>query len=160
MSTLAEKRNLNQEIQSAFLLPGFEKDPKRKHALNLFLRKGFPGPKSEEYKFTPITRLLEGVLILDPIQPSLKMIESRVPAIKDFTCNLIAFVNGQFSREQSIILDEDVSIQLVSLEEAQIESDPFDHLNQAFSHSVVQISLFGKRTHRAYANVNSSLIQS
>lgn len=146
MSTLAEKRNLNQEIQSAFLLPGFEKDPKRKHALDLFLRKGFPGPKSEEYKFTPITRLLEGVLILDPIQPSLKKIESRVPAIKDFTCNLIAFVNGQFSKEQSIFLDEDISIQLVELEEAQIESDPFDHLNQAFSHSVVQINIGPKKT--------------
>ena len=145
MSTLTEKRNLLKEIEVAFLQRGFEKDLRRKHALDLFSSKGFPGPKSEEYKFTPISRLLEKSLVLNPINSSQKDSGTSLLITKDIKCNLVAFVNGQFSKEKSVILDEDVRIRFGEMGDAKVESDPFDLLNQAFSHSVIQIDIGSKK---------------
>ncbi len=146
MNTLAEKRNLLKEIEVAFLERGFEKDLRRKHALDLFSSKGFPGPKSEEYKFTPISRLLEKSLVLDSINSSQKDTGTSLLITKDLKCNLVAFVNGQFSKEKSVILDEDVKIRFGEMEEAKIERDSFDLLNQAFSHSIIQIDIGSNKT--------------
>ena len=62
MSTLTEKRNLTGEIQEAFQDRGLGRDALRQQAFDLFLAKGLPGSKSEEYKFTPVTRVLERTL--------------------------------------------------------------------------------------------------
>ena len=145
MSTLTENRNLLKEVEVAFLQHGFEKDPRRRHALDLFSSKGFPGPKSEEYKFTPISRLLEKVLSLEPINPLQKSSEASLMITKDLKCNMVTFVNGQFSKEKSIILDEDVKIRFGEMGEANVENDPFDLLNQTFSHSVIQIDIGPKK---------------
>ena len=134
-----------KEIEGAFLQRGFENDPRRKHALDLFSSKGFPGPKSEEYKFTPISKLLEKVLVLDPINSSQIDVGTSLLITKDHKCNLVAFVNGQFSKEKSVILDEDVKIRFGEMGDAKVESDPFDLLNQAFSHSIIQIDIGEKK---------------
>lgn len=146
MSTLTEKRNLLQEIQTAFIQRGFENDPRRRQALDMFSVKGFPVSKSEEYKFTPITRLLEKVLDLSPSNSQQKNSASPLTIIPGLACNLVAFVNGRFSKELSVMLDEDVKIKLVEIEDAKAENDSFDLLNQAFNDSVVQIEIGSKKT--------------
>ncbi|CAN5583979.1 Fe-S cluster assembly protein SufD [soil metagenome] len=145
MSTLTEKRNLLQEFQAAFEQQGLGQNLLRKQALELFVAKGLPGTKSEEYKFTPITRALEKVLsfstgISENVTPSL------LQTIPDLTCNVIAFINGKFSEEHSVILDADVKIQSAKALEPSIDSDPFDLLNQAFANELVEISIEPKKS--------------
>lgn len=146
MSTLTEKRNLTGEIQDAFIVRGLGGDSMRRQALDLFLTKGFPGPESEEYKFTPITRLLEKVLDLNNVIRA-EMISTPVSIpINQLKCNLVAFVNGQFSKERSVLLDKEIRIQSEAAGDAKAESDPFDLLNQAFANEVVQISIDSKKS--------------
>ena len=52
-------------IEAAFLQRGLGDQPQRKKALDLFMAKGFPILKSEEYRFTPIARILEKELKLE-----------------------------------------------------------------------------------------------
>ncbi len=142
MSTLTEKRNLTQEIQDAFIKRGLGDDSSRKKALDLLLEKGFPGPKSEEYKFTPITRLLEKALDLNNVRTVESIIApASLSIVKELKCNMVVFVNGQFSKEHSVLIDEEILIQSEAADDAKIESDPFNLLNQAFANEVIEISI-------------------
>ena len=142
MSTLTEKRNLTQEIQDAFIKRGLGDDSSRKKALDLLLEKGFPGPKSEEYKFTPITRLLEKALDLNNVRTVESIIApASLSIVKELKCNMVVFVNGQFSKEHSVLIDEEILIQSEAADDAKIESDPFNLLNQVFANEVIEISI-------------------
>ncbi len=149
MSTLTEKRNLTEEIQTAFIERGFEHDSSRNQALELFLAKGFPGPKSEEYKFTPITRLLEKALDLNNVRATENIAAPvSLSIMNELKCNVVAFVNGQFSKDHSVLLDEEIRIQSGAADDAKNESDPFDLLNQAFTNEVIEISIGSKKSVR------------
>ena len=142
MSTLTEKRNLTEEIQAAFIERGLGDDSSRKKALDLLLEKGFPGPKSEEYKFTPITRLLEKALDLNNVRATENIAAPvSLSIVNELKCNVVVFVNGQFSKEHSVLIDEEILIQSEAADDAKIESDPFNLLNQAFANEVIEISI-------------------
>ncbi|CAN5320724.1 Fe-S cluster assembly protein SufD [soil metagenome] len=145
MSTLTEKRNLLQEIETSFNGRGFNEIHSRKRALELLTKKGLPTSKSEEYKFTPITRALEKVLTLSDVKRASgnAAIPNLIPGLP---CNVIAFVNGIFAREQSVLLDSDIKIQTTITGDASVENDPFDLLNQAFTKELVQITIAPKKT--------------
>ena len=64
MSTLIEKRNLLEEFQSAFTKRGLQSHPARLQAMDWLIASGLPGPKTEEYRFTPIVRNLEKIVDL------------------------------------------------------------------------------------------------
>ncbi len=147
MSTLAEKRNLTEEIQAAFIERGLGDDSSRKKALDLLLEKGFPGPKSEEYKFTPITRLLEKALDLNNIRTTKNIVAPvSLSIVNELKCNMVVFVNGQFSKEHSVLIDEEIRIQSEAADDAKIESDPFNLLNQAFANKVIEISIGSRKS--------------
>lgn len=147
MSTLTEKRNLTEEIQTAFIERRLGNDSSRKQALTLFLAKGFPGSKNEEYKFTPITRLLEKALDLNNVRAAENIAAPvSLSIVNELKCNIVAFVNGQFSKDHSVLLDEEIRIQSEAADDARIESDPFDLLNQTFANEVIQISIGSKKS--------------
>ena len=145
MSTLTEKRNLLQEIEASFNSRGFNDINSRKRALELLTKKGLPTSKSEEYKFTPITRALEKSLILSEVKKpgAGTIIPNFIPDLK---CSVIAFVNGVFSREHSLLLDGEIKIQSSITGDSAIENDPFDLLNQAFTKELIQINIPAKKS--------------
>ncbi len=144
MSAIIEKRNLAVELESAFLKRGYATDTNRTNAFNAFTAMGLPGNKSEEYKFTPVTRALEKIFEGNAGG------ETNAPSpyllIPDLKCNVLAFVNGSFSIEHSVLLDEDVSFQLTSQDISENGADPFDLLNQAFHPELLVISVASKKS--------------
>jgi len=139
-TTTIDKGNLTPFIQDAFAQAGFPDQGRRKQAFDLFLAKGMPGPRAEEYRFAPITRTLEKLLTQSPGQahPS--------PAlIQNLQCNVIAFVNGKFSRERSSILDQELFISSSTIDTAQEGHDVFDLLNQAFAPEETHLKIGAKQ---------------
>lgn len=106
---------------------------------------GLPGSKTEEYKYTAITRVLEKhfeSLTPTPIASEL-VIDSFL--IKNLDAHILVFINGIFSAKDSSFENTEVSISLVTeeLEEATAapfakNTDPFALLNAAtFNHGVL-----------------------
>lgn len=143
MSTTIEKRNLMEEIRDAFTRSGLSDHARRQRALDLFMKKGFPGTRTEEYKFIPITRTLEK--LLNPAGESTSQASPPPPHIEDLACNLITFVNGEFSQAKSRILDQGLSIGSSECEAAEENHDPFDLLNQVFASEVMHLRVGAKQ---------------
>jgi Fe-S cluster assembly protein SufD len=140
VNTITGKETLTQVIQEAFAATGSNHLERRKKALDLFLVKGMPGAKTEEYRYAPITRTLEK-LLTQPAAPA-----SPQAVIQNLACNQIAFVNGKFSREQSTILDPDLLISTSNVDGPEDGHDVFDLLNQAFSTEVTHLHVGAKVT--------------
>jgi Fe-S cluster assembly protein SufD len=140
MSMIADPRDLMGTIQDAFDSRGLHSDPTRKKAFELFLAKGFPGLKSEEYKYTRI-----GGVLYDVMRPSsaVRTIpESYRVSVPGLTqSNQIVFVNGHYSKERTSLIDHDVEVELAEPTQPLSESDPFDLLNQALSFEVIHIKI-------------------
>lgn len=136
MEAATGKKDLSQEIKEAFQLRGFENSSVRKNALDQFLDKGLPGSKTEEYKFTPITRTLEKVFTSRSFAGS-EVQTLNIPGLK---CNVIAFVNGVFSEKHSAIIDLDLALIHQSAAKAT-STDPFSLLNDAFAEGEVTLTL-------------------
>jgi Fe-S cluster assembly protein SufD len=120
----------------------------RQAALHLLLQSGLPGPKHEEYRFTPAVRLLEKNFNWnEPAAPS--QIASIDPfLIPGLDAHVIVMLNGQFSKTLSRIDPAVEGLQILSLAEAfgldhpliskylnQVllpESDAFAAMNTAF----------------------------
>ena len=142
MSTIIDKRNLLQEFQEAFIQRENRKSHAQQQAMDFLLTKGLPGAKSEEYKFAPVTRYLE-----KHIEPHVLQVTQTHEAgdfrslISDLKSNVLAFVNGQYSEEQSVMLDEDLHIRLTTAEDAMPDNDSFDLLNRAFNENIVEVTV-------------------
>ena len=138
MNPVAEKRNLGAEIEASFIKQGLGKNLVRQNALDLFLKKGFPGPKTEEYKFTPLTRILEKVVPTElKLAPSVS--QASLQIIPGLECNVVAFINGEYSKTHSAILDSDIEVELLPTGKSDEGQDPFDLLNQALGGTQVSI---------------------
>jgi Fe-S cluster assembly protein SufD len=119
MTSSTDTRNSTAEILSS--IPAI--DPVRLNARNVFEKVGLPGAKSEEYKHTPITRLLEKNFDFSTREnpsPSVTDISSFV--IPELEANLIVLVNGTFSDTLSKIHDRTMVIK--SMQKAAIENKP------------------------------------
>ncbi len=69
MNTITPDTDLKEKIAGIFETITDRDNSNRKEALSDFQKIGLPGNKTEEYRFTPITKLLEKDLILiNPIQ--------------------------------------------------------------------------------------------
>src|SRR5436190_14342326 len=105
MNPFADQRDLMGTIQGAFDSRGLSSDVNRKKAYELFLSKGFPGMKSEEYKYTRI-----GGVLYDLMRPN-SAVGSTIPdaykiAVPGLTqSNQVVFVNGHYSKERSKLID-------------------------------------------------------
>lgn len=121
MSAIAIEKNSVSDI-AAGIQSGVNTFPslrqQRKEAVNAFAKLGLPATKHEEFKHTPVKRLLEKSFDFTLANP-----ESNINTIGDFAipgleANVIVFVNGQFSKELSTILSPENEISILNLAEA------------------------------------------
>ncbi len=148
MST-TDTRDIKNEIVEAFHQSKFDVAKEyRNKALTFFEKTGLPGPKQEEYRFTPITKSLEKNLDWNVIQSP-----SAIESIEEFLipkldANILVFVNGSYSKSLSKIISPDSKVKIKTLSEAfqsdsvtvaayldkvlTPESDPFAAMNAAF----------------------------
>jgi Fe-S cluster assembly protein SufD len=89
----------------------------RKIALEEFKKQGLPANKSEEYKYTPITRALEKNFNFSLTNPAVSSVEQSFK-INEIDANVLVFINGVFSLEQSSIISPASELTISTLTEA------------------------------------------
>ena len=146
MSAIISDSDLKEKIVQAFEQSPDRKNIQRREALQQFQRLGLPGSKTEEYRFTPITRALEKNFNFDqpnPIESTINSIDQFL--IPDLDANVIVFVNGIYSQEFSKIISPENEIKISDLRKAvnqgeaplyfekflKTSLDPFSALNTA-----------------------------
>jgi Fe-S cluster assembly protein SufD len=89
----------------------------RQEALEKFKRLGIPQPKNEEYKYTPLSRILEKNF--DFTKPNA---EATIGDISNLLlhaeANVLVFINGRFSKKHSAIISPESEITITTLSEA------------------------------------------
>jgi Fe-S cluster assembly protein SufD len=156
MASIATDRDLTNEIVSTFSEKGFSTDVEnRKAALSQFQKLGLPTNKSEEYRFTPITKNLSKNFTwkIDAVSSSINSVEPFL--VNGVDCSVVVFVNGVYSPSLSTIKHGSDEITILPLEEAfkshksiidayfgkylSTEVDSFVALNSAFWQSGIFI---------------------
>lgn len=114
MSEITEVKNSTTEIYST--LPS--STPLREQAKAAFRQLGLPHVKTEEYRHTPVTRMLEKNFNFGSTQnPAGAVIGSRSFEIPGLDAHVIVMLNGIFSENLSKISGNDIEIK--KLEESQ-----------------------------------------
>ena len=121
MSTTITPNDLSNGLVSAFSDANFDSVKElRDEAIHHFKNLGLPGKKSEEYRFTPITRSLEKNFsphhFVEFQASSLDSIEEFL--ISGHESNLIVFINGQYSQKFSKIISPKEQVNIQSLQSA------------------------------------------
>lgn len=88
----------------------------RKEGLASFQKLGLPAGKAEEYKFTPVTRMLEKNFNFSAANAEPQEINLQEVLIPGLDANVIVFVNGVFSRKHSNLVSSEINI--LTLKEA------------------------------------------
>jgi len=89
----------------------------RKQALEALRTLGLPASKNEEYRYTPITRVLErNFNFTTPATPGTA--DATAFAIPGLEANVLVFVNGVYSAEQSRIVSPESELAIMPLAEA------------------------------------------
>jgi Fe-S cluster assembly protein SufD len=88
----------------------------RKEGLASFQKLGLPVGKAEEYKFTPVTRLLEKNFNFSSPNAEAQEIDLEEVLIPELDANVIVFVNGVFSKKHSNLVSSEIRI--LTLKEA------------------------------------------
>jgi Fe-S cluster assembly protein SufD len=104
---------LEQQIDTSSPLAQLRKD-----ALSNLQKLGLPSNKTEEYKYTPITRALEKNFSFKTANApgvGVHLSEVIIPGVSG---NVLVFINGKFSKEHSALVSTDVEI--LTLQEALI----------------------------------------
>lgn len=145
MSTLTKKNLFEGFLESSFA--GFEKS--REEGKASFLNQGLPTLKSEEYKFTAITKKLEQSLsnlnAAKPFDLSAKEVSEAIP--QGFEGAVLVFSNGHLVKNLCLGADqlnfsplsEKTETPIGSI--AKVEKDAFAALNQASFEEGVFISI-------------------
>lgn len=133
-----DKKNLPDLLADSFSRQGLDQQPGRKKAMEMLHAIGLPAGKSEEYRFTPVTRMLEAVPSFEP--PVYILPSSPLQLFTGRKCHVIAFINGVYSAEYSNVGDS-ISIHTTEPGEPAQGADPFDLLNHVFTDKVVEIAI-------------------
>jgi len=125
----------------------------RKNAIASFKEMGIPGPKSEEYKYTQLGKVLDKTFDFTkaPAKPSVTNEVVDQYLIPELDSNKLVFVNGKFSKELSSVVSPEDQLMIKDLsvafeenqdiidqyfsKQAKIDKDSFVALNTAFSHN-------------------------
>ena len=148
MTAALEKNGIGEIVKSFHETKFGEAGEYRTKAIANFEQLGLPTNKSEEYRFTPITRA-----IAKNFEWKNKLSPSSITSIDQFLIDgieatILVFVNGSYSRSHSKIDHSSKEIKITSLSEAfradkevirkyfdkvsQSEADPFAAMNTAF----------------------------
>ncbi len=148
MSVTTEKQNFSEELIASTELSQFTgATALRKKAFEDFKSIGLPEGKSEEYKFTPITKLLSKEFKADELYKKSSVSSSDLSSLipKDLQENCIVFVNGVYSQSLSKLksnskvvikpfieaLESHAHVVTESLAAIAESKDPFALLNSA-----------------------------
>ncbi|HEY0743880.1 MAG TPA: SufD family Fe-S cluster assembly protein, partial [Chryseosolibacter sp.] len=117
MSVLTTDKNITTHI-AAFIKEkvNVEADPVRQEAFEDFQRLGVPHAKHEEYKYTPIARVLEKQFNFAPSVASGPIRSIDQFLLKGIDADTIVFIDGVFSKEFSKVSSSDVTV--LNLKEA------------------------------------------
>jgi Fe-S cluster assembly protein SufD len=96
----------------------------RAQALDAFQKLGLPHSKHEEFKHTPITRELEKNFTFVDGKPASSKPDVSPFFIPEIEGNVLVFLNGIFSRENSKIISPASEITILTLEEAITGKNP------------------------------------
>lgn len=95
----------------------------RKEALEVFQRLGLPENKTEEYKYTPITRLLQKNFNFETPSSISRDFDPHGLIIPSVEANVIILINGIFSSEHSSVISPPGEVQIYNLSQALAEGD-------------------------------------
>jgi Fe-S cluster assembly protein SufD len=157
MSTVMNK-NLTQEIIESFSADTYtEANDLRKQAIGYLETLGLPTNKSEEYRFTPITKHLEKNFKWENKNPQSSINSIDDYLIPELDANIFVFINGSFSQKYSKVISPQDQVVIKTLAEGfQSESktmlsyfdkvgssqnDPFAAMNSAFWQEGVCINI-------------------
>ncbi len=110
-------------------------DPVRSHALDVFRQIGLPAAKHEEYKHTPVTRMLEKNFTFQDVavEPLIEDVsEYLIPGVEG---NLLVFLNGVYNPSLSVVRTPASKMTIRNLEEALEEKNVLavEHFNRHVS---------------------------
>src|SRR5688500_14362366 len=126
MSVALNERNVTSEIAHLIekgLSANTSLPELRREAFKTFQRLGLPENKAEEYKDTPIARILQKNFKFQPSYVRGK-VNPKNFHIPDLDANVIIFINGFFSTEYSTIISPEDEVSIITLKDALIEKNP------------------------------------
>ena len=141
--------DIKNEIVGSFHQTKFaEANDQRSKAIALFEKTGLPGTKHEEYRFTPVSKILEKTFNWNAAQPMSDIGSLDGFLIPDLDANILVFINGSYSKSLSKISSPESEVKIKTLSQAfnedtaiinsyldkilGTESDPFAAMNSAF----------------------------
>lgn len=95
----------------------------RKEALDSFQKLGLPEKKSEEYKHTPITRLLQQHFDLEQVSKVNSDLDPKQFFIPSIEGNIVVLINGVFSQKHSKIVSPAGEVRISNLADALNDGD-------------------------------------
>jgi len=122
----------------------------RKSAFKSFKEAGLPDRKNEEYKYTPLAKLLDKhfeSFVANPEEAAISIDQSKIP---DLDGSLMVFVNGKYHEELSSIHSaKGLEITIATAQSEMVKNtldsnssaDAFSGLNMALASSGVRISI-------------------
>lgn len=91
-------------------------------ALNYFEERGLPTKKDEDWKYTDLSHLIDKQWTPAETLPIRKISRDDVlnHLVEGLKMNILVFVNGQYEKERSVIVEKNESILITTLQEARI----------------------------------------
>jgi Fe-S cluster assembly protein SufD len=119
MNLTTTDKNISTEV-SSFIQRRLKtvSDHVRTGALEIFQQLGLPGPKHEEYKYTPISRELEKNFSFQNVATEHYIKDVKEFLIPEVEANILVFLNGVFSPAHSAIISPSSELTIQNLEEA------------------------------------------
>jgi Fe-S cluster assembly protein SufD len=126
MSVAVNEKNATEEV-IALIEKSVTGNPvattQRKEALEAFKKLGLPVPKAEEYKHTPITRILQKNFSFEKLSAPAGEVRPADFFIPGIEANVIVLINGILSQEHCSIISPSSEIKIQNLTDALGEKD-------------------------------------
>lgn len=126
MNVTVNERNISSEVAQRIekqLASEASLPELRKEAFETFQRLGLPANKAEEYKDTPIARILQKNFNFQS-SGAVGNVNPRQFYIPALDANILVFINGIFSKEHSIIVSPETEISITQLRDEVIAKNP------------------------------------
>lgn len=133
MNTVTTSKSFTDIISSFQTAQFSEATESRKQAIEILERKGLPGTKHEEYRFTPLTRAIDNIFTWKNTPAPAHLTSVGQYLIPGLDANILVFVNGQYSQQFSTIISPSNEVTIKSLAEAfqsnrELVAEYFDKL--------------------------------
>ncbi|HEY5919535.1 MAG TPA: Fe-S cluster assembly protein SufD [Chryseolinea sp.] len=126
MSVAVNEKNATDEV-IALIEKSVTGNPvattQRKEALEAFKKLGLPIPKAEEYRHTPITRIIQKNFSFEKLSSPAGEVRPADFFIPDIDANVIVLINGILRQEHCSIISPSSEIKIQNLTEALGEKD-------------------------------------